>query len=247
MGKKLSADFRIYCPSYKRSDIAISHNIFEKDIFTYVVRESEEHLYKKFGVDLLVIPEGKVSNLVNTVNWILDNRKSEYAIKVDDDTKAIWWLLNRKKRKLSPEEITHFCNIGYQMAFDCGAGLWGMNVNNDPLAYQINKPFGFADMILGPWQGFVDMDMRYDEELYLKEDYDLSLQVLHKHRKTFRFNFLSYDVDHQKLPGGCQTYRTNEREQEQNLLLQKKWGSEIVRKNPRKDRDTINMIVKTGL
>lgn len=242
-----SIDYRIYCPSYKRSDIAISHLLFKPEVFTYVVRESERHLYEKFDRDLLVIPEGKVSNLVNTVNWILDNRKSEYAIKVDDDTKSIIWLLNRKRRKLTPEEIHHVCVNGYQMALDCNAGLWGMNVNNDPLAYQINKPFGFADMILGPWQGFVNMEMRYDESLYLKEDYDLSLQVLDSHRRTLRFNYLSYDVDHQVLPGGCQTYRTDEREAEQNKLLQKKWGSHIVKANPRKDRDTINMVVKTGL
>lgn len=247
MANQSSIDYRIYCPSYKRSNIAISHRIFNHDRFTYVVREEEAHLYRKFGIDILVIPDGKVHDISSTRNWILNNRTSSYFITVDDDMSAITWLLHRKRRKLDPDEIHHFCNVGFQMAIDADAGIWGMNVNNDPLAYQVHKPFGFADMILGPFTGFVHDDFIYDENLPLKEDYDLSLQCLKKYRRTFRINFLSYEVDHQKWEGGCQTYRTDEREAEQNLLLQKKWGSQIVRKNPRADRDTINMIVKTGL
>jgi hypothetical protein len=247
MVKKSSIDYRIYCPSYKRSNIAISHKLFKKDVFTYVVREEEANLYEKFGVDLMIIPKGKVNCIASTRNWILDNKKSDYITMVDDDTKHIQWLINRNIYKLNPEELHHVCLNGYQMAIDCGAGIWGMNVNGDPLAYQINKPFGFADMILGPFMCIVDTELRFDENLPLKEDYDISLQCLHKHGKTLRFNYLSYEVDHQTLPGGCQAYRTSKREEEQNKLLQKKWGSDIIRKNPRKDRNTINMIVKTGL
>lgn len=242
-----SIDYRIYSPSYKRSNLAISHKLFPRELFTYVVREEEADLYKKFNVDLMIIPKGTVHDISTTRNWILENKKSKYLVTVDDDMKDITWLLKRTRKKLTKDEIIYFIELGFTMATDAGAGLWGMNVNSDPLAYQINKPFGFADMILGPFTGIIDTDLRYDEELPLKEDYDISLQCLNKHKKTFRINFLSYNVDHQKLEGGCQTYRTSEREIEQNELFQKKWGSKIVKHNNRTDRDTINMIVKTGL
>jgi hypothetical protein len=193
------------------------------------------------------IPMGKVHCISTTRNWILKNATTKYVIMVDDDMSSIQWLLERKRRLLNSQEIHHFIELGFSMAEECGAGIWGMNLNQDPMAYQIVKPFGFADMCLGPFIGILDKELVYDEELNLKEDYDLSLQCLNKHRVTFRINFLSYAVDHQGKEGGCQTYRTSEEEERQNILFQKKWGSDIVRRNPRKDRDTINMIVRTGL
>jgi hypothetical protein len=40
---------------------------------------------------------------------------------------------------------------------------------------------------------------------------------------------MSYDVKQAEQAGGCSTYRTSEREKEQFELLQRKWGSKIVR------------------
>ena len=39
------------------------------------------------------------------------------------------------------------------------------------------------------------------------------------------------DVKQAKQAGGCATYRTNEKEKEQFLLLQRKWGGKIVKKD----------------
>jgi hypothetical protein len=43
-----------------------------------------------------------------------------------------------------------------------------------------------------------DNDIRYDERIPLKEDYDLSLQHLNKFRKVLRFNKYFYKVKQSK-------------------------------------------------
>ena len=72
-------------------------------------------------------------------------------------------------------------------------------------------------------------ELRYDENIPLKEDYDFWLQSIRKYRKTLRFQSYHYMVDHINKTGGVVSYRTKQREEEQNKLLQKKWGSRVVK------------------
>jgi hypothetical protein len=210
------------------------------------VRESEAEQYRKKGAELLVIPEGAVKDIATTRNWILDNRVSDFVVMVDDDMKKVCWMLRRQPTALKPDEITHVLRQAFQLSLDCGSGLWGMNCVGNPKTYSINKPFSFSTVVLGPFFGVLDFSIRYDERFTLKEDYDFFLQHLMKSRKVLRLAWLSYVVDHQKLAGGCQTYRNREKEEAQNKLLQEKWGSKIVKDNYYA-KDSINMILKPPL
>ena len=236
-------NYRIYCPSYKRANIAISHKLFKPEHFSYVVREEEMEAYRMSfpDVDLIAVPEGKVTNLTNTRNWILDNTpENKYHIQIDDDMKAVAWIFKRKPMALDINHLHHIiCNM-FEMTEDMGLHMWGMNCVEDPMAYRTSKPFHFNRVCLGPWQAFIKTELRYDEVLYLKEDYDFFLQHMHRDGRIFRANYLHYRVDHQKLAGGCQMYRTEEKERAQNRLLEKKWGSKIVRMNW-KSPHSINM------
>jgi hypothetical protein len=237
------SDFIVYCPSYKRSDICRSHLLFDPAKFFYVVREEEEHLYRKKGVNLKVIPSGAVSNISNTRNWILNNAESDFVVQVDDDISKFSWIYGRKYIDLTVEQLDHVLQNNFQLALDFGVKLWGMNILVDPIAYSINAPYNFDKPILGPFSASIALDVRYDESLPLKEDYDLFLQVMNKHGKAMRHNYLVYFCDHFKLKGGCQSYRTDEFEAEQKAALQKKWGSDIVRKNER-NPDSVNMRIR---
>lgn len=242
----MDKQIKILSPSYRRHSVCTSHKIFGDDLY-YVIRENEYSLYKNITSNLITIPDGLVSNLTNTRNWILNNIDHKYILMVDDDYKSVIWNLKRNLKKLSINEIIDVIENGFSMCDESGIKLWGLNVNSDPMSYTISKPFSFSNMILGPWQGIIKTELRYDETLYLKEDYDFSLQNLKNFRKVLRFNFLSYYVDHESLAGGCQTYRTSENEIEQNNMLLNKWGSDIIKYNNRYDRDTINMIVKSPI
>lgn len=243
-----SIDYKFYCPSYKRADVATSHRIFPKKKFCYVVRESEaDEYFKNFkNTDLLVIPEGDVCNISTTRNWILDNLQTEYVVMVDDDYKKVGrFNQDRKLEAMSPEHIDEMTLNGFQMCIDADIKFWGLNNMVDPRAYSINIPFYFSCCVLGPWQAMLDTKMRYDEELTLKEDYDMTLQMLFHHRRVLRFNMYAYDVNHQTLKGGCQSMRTKEKEIEQNELLKKKWG-DVIKEN-KWAKDSINLILRTGL
>jgi len=240
-------NYRIYSPSYKRSHVAVSHKLFLRDKFSYVVREEELDKYSDLikDVDLIPIPQGKVSNISNTRNWILENKRTDYVVMVDDDMTSFNWMLHRHNKKLNPDDIDTIIQQMFLLAEECQAGIWGVNLLEDPKAYRINNPFSFNQIILGPFCAILDTDVRYDETLSLKEDYDFSLQQLKKHKIILRVNFLNYIVDHGELEGGCQTYRNREKEIEQNKLLQLKWGSKIIRPNTA-NPGSINPMIKTG-
>lgn len=120
------------------------------------------------------------------------------------------------------------------------------------MSYRTYTPFGFSKYIGGPLQCFIKgNDCWYDETLPLKEDYDMTLQQCNKYRGCLRLNFLTYNVKQSEQKGGCASYRTLIREKEQFDLLQKKWGSGIVRedksnkgKTKKKKRFDYNPIIK---
>lgn len=238
-----SSPWKIYCPSYKRAKTAKTHKLFSNN-FCYVVREEEADQYEHLGVPLKVIPSGKVKDISTTRNWILSNKDTDYVIMVDDDMAKIIWLLKRNRTQLNEEQLSHLFDQFFGLCESLDIGMWGMNPIDDPIAYRTYNPFSFDSVCLGPFVAIRDTSIKYDEALPLKEDYDYYLQQLHKYHKVLRANFLMYIVDHQKMAGGCQTYRTSQKEIEQNQLLEKKWGSHIIKANYR-NPESINMWVDT--
>lgn len=68
-----------------------------------------------------------------------------------------------------------------------------------------------------------------DKRIPLKEDYDMTIQQLNKYRRVLRLNKFFYIVKQAEQIGGVAQIRNFKNEQKQLSLLQKKWGSEIVR------------------
>lgn len=121
------------------------------------------------------------------------------------------------------------------MCNDLGFKLWGVNINKDALNYKHCLPFNTKAMILGPFCAHMrGTEIRYDERLPLKEDYDLAIQHLNKYRGILRLNKYHYICKQSVNPGGCATYRNYEREEQQLRLLQKKWGKDIVKQDKSK-------------
>lgn len=237
--------YRVFSPSLKRGSICRSHRLFFKEVFTYVINEAEREEYERGGHRVVCIPDGEAKNIVETRNWILrycrDNDINRF-IQVDDDISRILWIYERDLLDLSNEALDNVINEAFQMCDDFNVNLWGMNVICDPMAYSINKPLQFNRVICGTFSAFnrPPADINYDERFSLKEDFDIFLQFMHKTNRTLRFDFLGYLCDHLKMKGGCQLYRTTEKEEFQKKLLQKKWGNKIVKENTR-NQDSFNM------
>lgn len=234
-------DYFVYSPSYRRAQSAVTHKLFPQEKFAYVVREEEVSAYEHLGVRLIVIPQSAgVTNICSTRNWILDNARARWVIQADDDISKFSWIYERKYLALSVEHLDSILLSAFSMAEDLGISLWGMNILSDPINYSQIKPFSFHSPILGPFSATISVDLRYDERLTLKEDYDLFLQVMNRDGAAMRHNYLCYAANHFTLDGGCQEYRTDTKEREQQEMLQRKWGSDIVRYNWR-DLESYNM------
>ena len=87
-----------------------------------------------------------------------------------------------------------------------------------------------------------------EQQKEFKEDYDMTLQNLHKYKGCLRVNFMSYDVKQAKQVGGCATQRNSKEEERQFNLLQKKWGTKIIQKdNQSKRKFDFNPILKSPI
>lgn len=242
--------FKIYSPSYKRAEICKTHKYLPQ--VTYVVRESEAEDYKKVHDNLWIVPDSAQGNIARIRNYILDNAPEDNIILMDDDIKYFGRFNGNKHKKLDSGEVTDMIMEGIQLADDLDIKLWGLNLLQDKGAYREYTPFGTCQMVLGPFCGHRNNDIRYDERIYLKEDYDMSLQVLNKYRKTLRMNMYHYVCDQATLKGGCAESRNVQREMEHIEMLQKKWGTKIVKldnsnKSKKKKTFDINPIIKVPI
>jgi hypothetical protein len=99
------------------------------------------------------------------------------------------------------------------------------NYNGQPIA--INK-FVACDLIyVGQSCSF------FDENVALKEDYDMTLQAILTHGGVFRCDNIMCDFPHRDNEGGANTYRTSEAELVATKKMFMKWG-DLITPHPRR-------------
>lgn len=220
----------IASPSWKRGGRCTTHTIF--DGVNYVVAQSQRKDYAGEGANLWVCPDSAQGNLCRVRNWILDHCPTRWLLILDDDLQAMCRWQRNVAKTLGKEEAMEAIEAAFSLADEMGVKMWGVNLMVDKSTYREYTPFSLSAVVCGPLQGFIEQDLRYDEALPLKEDYDLSLQTLNKYRRILRINFLGYRARQHNNEGGCAQYRTMRMEREQLQKLRAKWGSEIVRDDP---------------
>jgi hypothetical protein len=233
-----------YAPSYKRPQKSITQ--INYPFIKLVVKESEVEDYLQNENDCISVPDSAQGNLCRIRNYILDNiSDADCTILFDDDCKGIFRWEHRRKILLQEDELREFCEHHTILCNEFGFKLWGVNCVTDKGAYMEHTPFGTLQYIGGPFQAHIKNEIRYDEELPLKEDYDITLQHIKKYGGCLRVNYACYDVKQAEQEGGCATYRNIQKEIEQFNLLQKKWGSRIIRQDKKSKRSfDFNPILK---
>lgn len=242
----------VVSPSYKRADKITTHKYLP--FVKFYVDESEAEEYRKHnpGVEIVACPKGIQGNVCRVRNYILDREfeaGADAVVMLDDDLKGIYYWEDMERKEVKPEEFLWFIEKYSILAREWGARMWGINVNPDKQVYREYSPFTTKSPVLGPFQVHLrGSDIRYDERLALKEDYDISLQHLNRYRVLLRVMKAFYECKQSEQTGGCAVYRNLEREKEQLLALRKKWGKEIVRidkgrsrsHNAKRERKTID-------
>jgi len=223
---------KIFAPSYKRPQKSITQKNYPS--VKLVVKESEADEYIKNGNDIVVCPDSAQGNISRIRNWMLDNLMddADCIVLLDDDCKYIGRWSEQNKYKFNNEELLEFVESGSILCKELGYKFWGLNCVTDKGAYTEHTPFGLTQYIGGPFQAHLkDSIIRYDEELPLKEDYDITLQHFLEYGGALRINYAHYEVKQAEQAGGCATYRNLEREKDQFFRLQKKWGKDIIKRD----------------
>lgn len=228
----------INCPSYKRPKVETLDYISTCKVWV-AEREYEDYLKdnKGFENNIIKVPNEIQGNVSRIRNYILRNelKDNDVVLLIDDDLKEIGHfeplgtygyndiIINENELYKMLEHYSVLCD-------DFGFKHWGIMCNRDNLSYRQTTPFSTISYVGSPFSVFLKgNDLFYDERLPLKEDYDMTLQQCNKYRGCLRVNKYHYNCKQSKQKGGCATYRNYKKEEEQLKLLQKKWGSDIVK------------------
>lgn len=214
--------------SYRRAGKVNTLAVFP---FAYVwVPESQGDQYREhYGDRVVTIPDECDGNLGRKCNAILDRSPRPWTLILDDDIPHVGLWEGGKRHWLPPERVAGMVNHGFDLAEQTGVRTWGINQNFDPTSYRVFCPFNLLAPILGPFVGHLSPELRYDESVLGKDDYDFWLQNIRRYHKTLRLNKYHYVHAHGEKPGGFVSMRTAEIEQKGLARLQAKWGDEVVR------------------
>lgn len=234
----MSFQISINCPSYKRPMVETLDYITSCKVWV-AEREYKEYLKANPGREknIISVPNEVQGNVCRIRNYILDHElpNNDAVLLIDDDLHSVKrfepkGLYGYDDILLSEQDLYDMIEKYSIMCEDFGFLHWGIMCNRDALSYRQTTPFSTVSYIGSPFSVFLHKnDLRYDERLPLKEDYDMTLQQCNKYRGCLRVNKYHYDCKQSKQAGGCATYRNYEREIEQLRLLQKKWGDKIVK------------------
>jgi hypothetical protein len=137
--------------------------------------------------------------------------------------------------KLKDIQQKYYCQpadvieCGFNLAYQIDCVYWGINLNDDSRSYYQYKPFSLTGPVLGPFSAHLRHNVFYDERLFLKEDYDISIQLLSKYKKILRINKYACSCKHADNPGGVVSHRTMDRERQQCEAIMRKWGKDIIK------------------
>jgi hypothetical protein len=235
----------VIIPSYKRS-----HDLKGKDYFfmaVYCVPESQYDDYLKVlpKERIITLPDNEDGDIVKKRNWILKNIARPLIMIDDDVSKLVFWD-NRKENYLSKEYpkdlLSELFNEFVSLGMQFNVKLFGVAQNKDDRQFKEFIPFNLSNIILGPFQGHLDHDLKFDNKVGSKDDYDMALQQLQKYKKVLRFNKFAYECEHGDNKGGIVSYRSKEKEIEYCKAIMIKWGKKIIqyRIPPLKITDLLN-------
>lgn len=228
-------------PSYKRPTTAKTLDYLPYCKIWVDEGEAEAYQANYPNAQVIACPKGVQGHGSARIrNYILDKEfeaGADVVVLVDDDLNWIErWEVNDltgfgyEPHKLSADELLVFIEKYTIMAQDIGAKYWGVNLSQDKRLYHHNTPFSTRSVVLGPFCCHLKgTQCRYDESFKLKDDYDMALQQLNMERVALRVNSHHYICEQSTNVGGTSTLRNRDREYEETMAFQRKWGSHIIK------------------
>ena len=220
-------NYKVYIPSKGRAGKVTTHHLFLESVI--VCPESEKKLYMEYHDEVVGVSDD-VKGITATRNWILNNMKDEWSVQVDDDARSFHKYEDGNLVKfVDKERIDSFIDTMFVMTEDVGFKVWGLAMAADYKFYRPFAPFSTQGVIGANIIGIIKNELRFDERLRVKEDYDYSMQHIYKYGGVLRTHKFGIDVAHLLNEGGCVGYRTKDVEMEAYKTLLKKYGKDVVK------------------
>lgn len=222
-------------PSFRRAHTLPGLNYFAGAV--YVVPESQADEYAAAGVPrrrLVTLPDGQDGNIARKRNWILANFPRPLVM-IDDDVHAIGYFErtgqkdgDHAPKRLDPDVVPEWLERGFELAEGFDVPVWGIAQNPDNRIFKEWAPFNLTEPILGPFQAHRAHELRFDERMGTKDDYDFALQALNRYRKVLRLNKFHYVGAHGTNPGGIVAGRSLDVEEGYCRAIMRKWGDGVI-------------------
>ena len=138
----------------------------------------------------------------------------------------------RRRKEISFKETLAMMDTAESIFKLIGTSPTDNPLNWDGRDLRVNK------FIIGDFMMIRPNDLRFDENLKLKEDYDYTLQHITQVGGTLRFDNILPTFGHRTNIGGAVEYRTDFVEQSTIEYLRKKWGR-FIKMNPKRDNEIL--------
>lgn len=211
-----------YIPSYNRYE-----NLHETKLLggagAYVVRKSQENLYRAEGVeDLIAVEDDKINSLGKVRQWIIDNAKEDVVVQIDDDVEKLGYVLKENVRYLTMDEVIGECLRISQILIDLDLGFASLSMTPDLRRH--NNEFLWKAITGGVcWFNKKAIKGKYEPDL-MKVDADFMMQELLFNRICIVPDYIGLYAKHDTNRGGNNSNKTYTRLVTANDYLKTKWG-----------------------
>jgi len=233
---------KIAIPTYKRYECEtlkiLDSNLFEPTLF--VNDDIEKMEYEKVNKGISVVATN-TKGITNARNAILSHYKpQDEVVMADDDIRSIQYVDPQGKKLIdaTSAQISELCQKGFAECKKLGTKLWGVYpVHN---AFYMAKKSTYYHFIIGSFSGVIISDLRYDDKMRVKEDYDFTMSNIFRFGKVVRFDDWTVNAKHYTNKGGCVDDRSGKKDidiEAMNYLIGK-YGL-LIKKNPRREGEVI--------
>lgn len=211
---------------------------------TWYVKPGETADYIEAGASRVVEVE---TGLCGARNAAINDGSAQgaYTVEFSDDLTGLAYAVDKKLTEALTASEAIIMVLGAMKV--TGLHLGGVAPTSNPYFSDPNKRIHTHKFIVGDFIIISpDTDLRFDENLKLKEDYDYTLQHLHRYGGAARVDSIMATFKHRTNPGGAVAFRNAEREQEAIAYLKAKWPHDI-RDNPRRENEILMKWRKVNL
>jgi hypothetical protein len=204
----------------------------QKEKYIFCVKNGQKKLYESNGCKFVY----NTGNLMQSRNFALEHafNNNNICIQLSDDIKKIKYNKNFKK----PDEVElDYVIKDIVSKFKKIKGIKLLGIPPTDNYFFANKLVSINTFCIGDLFFCKPNEIRFDEQLTLKEDYDFTLQHIQKYG-TVRYQKYLFTFKHYSNKGGAVDIRNDKEEQKNIMILKSKWGDKI-RLNPKRKNEIL--------